>query len=140
MRHNLRAALHPAQRQPQLDRKLLLLLGLALLFILLFLTIEVNGHWDFALPRRGRKVVAMLLVGYAIAYSSVAFQTVTNNRILTPSIIGFDSLYLLIQTWPTNLCRPTVINICCLPPPSSALWLWLVVNCWSSASLHFRPA
>ncbi|MCB0064768.1 MAG: iron chelate uptake ABC transporter family permease subunit, partial [Caldilineaceae bacterium] len=91
-------ALQPAQRQPLLDRKLLLLLGLAGLFIILFLTIKVNGHWDFALPRRGRKVLAMLLVGYAIAYSSVAFQTVTNNRILTPSIIGFDSLYLLIQT------------------------------------------
>lgn len=91
-------ALQPAQRQPLLDRKLLLLLGLAGLFIILFLTIDVNGHWDFALPRRGRKVLAMLLVGYAIAYSSVAFQTVTNNRILTPSIIGFDSLYLLIQT------------------------------------------
>lgn len=40
----------------------------------------------------------MLLVGFSIAYSSVVFQTVTNNRILTPSIIGFDSLYMLIQT------------------------------------------
>jgi len=86
------------KRQARLTRKLLLLWGLAFLFILLFLTIDVNGHWDFALPRRARKVVAMVLVGYAIAYSSVAFQTVTNNRILTPSIIGFDSLYLLIQT------------------------------------------
>jgi iron complex transport system permease protein len=86
----IRAALQLDQRQPRLDRKLLLLLGLAALFIILFMTIDVNGHWDFALPRRGRKVVAMVLVGYAIAYSSVAFQTVTNNRIL--------SLYLLIQT------------------------------------------
>jgi iron complex transport system permease protein len=30
--------------------------------------------------------------------STVLFQTVTNNRILTPSIIGFDSLFALIQT------------------------------------------
>lgn len=82
----------------ELNRKLWLLLALASLLIVLFLTIEVNGHWDFALPRRARKVGAMILVGYAIAYSSVSFQTITNNRILTPSIIGFDSLYLLIQT------------------------------------------
>ncbi|HEV7415343.1 MAG TPA: iron chelate uptake ABC transporter family permease subunit, partial [Tianweitania sediminis] len=29
---------------------------------------------------------------------TVLFQTVTNNRILTPSIMGFDALYVLIQT------------------------------------------
>ena len=40
----------------------------------------------------------MLLVGYAIAVSTVLFQTITDNRILTPSIMGFDSLYRLIQT------------------------------------------
>jgi iron complex transport system permease protein len=40
----------------------------------------------------------MVLVAYAIAVSTVLFQTVTNNRILTPSIMGFDALYILIQT------------------------------------------
>ena len=30
--------------------------------------------------------------------STVLFQTVTANRILTPSIMGFDALYMLIQT------------------------------------------
>ena len=38
------------------------------------------------------------LTGLAIAYATVVFQTITHNRILTPSIMGLDSLYLLIQT------------------------------------------
>jgi iron complex transport system permease protein len=38
------------------------------------------------------------VVGCAIAFSTVIFQTVTNNKILTPSILGLDSMYMLIQT------------------------------------------
>lgn len=45
----------------------------------------------------GTKLAAMVLVAYSIAVSTVLFQTVTNNRILTPSIMGFDALYILIQ-------------------------------------------
>jgi iron complex transport system permease protein len=80
-----------------LNRKLLLLGLVAGVFVVLFMTINVTD-WDFALPLRGRKVLATFVVGVAIAHASVIFQTVTNNRILTPSIIGFDSLYMLIQT------------------------------------------
>jgi iron complex transport system permease protein len=40
----------------------------------------------------------MLLTGSSIALSTVVFQTMTNNKILTPSLIGLDSLYLLLQT------------------------------------------
>ncbi|WP_179290340.1 iron chelate uptake ABC transporter family permease subunit [Shouchella clausii] len=77
-----------------------LLLG-ALLAALIgtFLFIDIApGAWDYALPRRGRSVVAIIIVGGAIASSTLFFQTITNNRILTPSIIGLDSLYMLIQT------------------------------------------
>ena len=63
-----------------------------------FLLVDITGSWAFALELRARKIAAMVLVGYAIAVSTVLFQTVTNNRILTPSIMGFDSLYVLIQS------------------------------------------
>ncbi len=79
----------------------LLLVGLTIVtiaLIVVFLTIDVNGQWDFALPRRLRKVLAMVVIGYAVGASTVVFQTVTENRILTPSIMGFDALYVLIQT------------------------------------------
>ncbi|NEW07459.1 iron chelate uptake ABC transporter family permease subunit [Paenibacillus sp. SYP-B3998] len=63
-----------------------------------FLTLNAGGNWDYVLPRRGVKVLSIILTGAAIAYSTILFQTITNNRILTPSIIGLDALYMLIQT------------------------------------------
>lgn len=78
--------------------KLIILSVLALLVCALYLFHGLNGSYDYALPRRGIKVLAMVMTGVAIAYSTVIFQTITHNRILTPSIMGFDSLYLLLQT------------------------------------------
>lgn len=75
---------------------LLLSVAIVLLFIGWGLTKENMG---FFLPRRWKKVGAIILTSYCIAYSSVTFQTVTNNRILTPSVMGLDSLYLFIQTF-----------------------------------------
>ncbi|MCX8579442.1 iron chelate uptake ABC transporter family permease subunit [Gilliamella sp. B2717] len=40
----------------------------------------------------------MILVAFSAATSTLLFQTVTHNRILTPSIMGFESLFVLIQT------------------------------------------
>jgi len=77
--------------------RLALLATLALSVVAAFMLIGAGGNWDFVLPFRGAKLAAMLLVAYAIAVSSVLFQTITHNRILTPSIMGFDALYLLIQ-------------------------------------------
>ena len=78
--------------------KLLILLVLALLSVALYLFYQLGSNWDYVLPRRGYKVGAMVVAGGAIAFSTVIFQTVTHNRILTPSIMGLDSLYLLVQT------------------------------------------
>ena len=64
----------------------------------LFLTLNVNGYWDFALPLRGKKLLALMVVGYAIGVSTLLFQTLTHNPILTPSLLGFDSLYVLLQS------------------------------------------
>lgn len=78
--------------------KLIILTALALVFAGLYLFQGLNGSYDYALPRRAIKVLAMAMTGVAIAYSTVIFQTITHNRILTPSIMGFDSLYILLQT------------------------------------------
>ncbi|MDO5670919.1 MAG: iron chelate uptake ABC transporter family permease subunit [Corynebacterium sp.] len=48
--------------------------------------------------RRADAVIAMALVAICQAVATVAFQTVTNNRIITPSIMGFESLYTAIHT------------------------------------------
>lgn len=78
-----------------------LLLLLSVLFILacgLFMTYNANGNWDFVLPFRGKKLLMLIVIGYTIGVSTLLFQTLTHNPILTPSILGFDYLYLLIQT------------------------------------------
>ncbi|WP_092180813.1 iron chelate uptake ABC transporter family permease subunit [Devosia sp. YR412] len=77
---------------------LIILAVLALVSIACFMTLGAKGSWSFVLPFRGRKLLALFLVAYSVAVSTVLFQTVTNNRILTPSIMGFDALYILLQT------------------------------------------
>jgi len=78
--------------------KMLLLLLIAIGCCALYLFHDLNGSFDYALPRRAVKVIAMMITGFSIAYATVIFQTITHNRILTPSIMGLDSLYLLLQT------------------------------------------
>ncbi|MGO2111556.1 MAG: iron chelate uptake ABC transporter family permease subunit [Pseudoclavibacter sp.] len=55
------------------------------------------AFWLIA-QRRGLGIFVMLVVAICQGLATVAFQTVTNNRILTPSIMGFESLYMVIQT------------------------------------------
>src|SRR5699024_3387091 len=44
-------------------------------------------------------VVAIILTGVSIAFATTIFMTITNKRILTPSIMGIDSLYMLTHTF-----------------------------------------
>ncbi|MDE1318696.1 iron chelate uptake ABC transporter permease subunit VctG [Vibrio aestuarianus] len=80
------------------NTKLLLLVLLSLIFAGLFIGLGLNlDNYQYFLSRRVPKVLAIVLAGIAIAQSSLAFQTITHNRILTPSIMGFDSLYMFVQ-------------------------------------------
>ncbi|MTB87233.1 iron chelate uptake ABC transporter family permease subunit [Aeromicrobium senzhongii] len=72
--------------------------AIALTVIAGFLFADTHGYADFVVPLRVRRLVALVLVGWAIALSTVLFQTVTGNRILTPALMGFDALYVLVQT------------------------------------------
>lgn len=56
-----------------------------------------EGFWIIA-KLRVTTLVVMVLVAFCQALGTVAFQTVTANRIITPSIMGFESLYRAIQT------------------------------------------
>src|SRR5690606_6119810 len=44
------------------------------------------------------RIAAMVITGTAIGYATVTFQTVTHNRLLTPSMMGVDSMYEVGQT------------------------------------------
>lgn len=124
------------------------LIGLGILAgisIALFMTLGARGSWSFIIPFRGTKVLSMVLVGYAIAISTVLFQTVTNNRILTPSIMGFDSLYVLLQTslvfflggFATSTMDPQLrfgIEVVAMVTFSALLYRWLFSG--ARRSLH----
>ncbi|WP_087017921.1 iron chelate uptake ABC transporter family permease subunit [Thaumasiovibrio subtropicus] len=78
--------------------KLIILAVAAIVITAVFLGKGLNAdNYQFFLSRRSPKVLAIIFASIAIAVSSLIFQTITNNRILTPSIMGFDSLYLLTQ-------------------------------------------
>lgn len=82
-----------------LKSKLYILGTLIVIFSALFLTVGVNfDHIDYAMSQRIPKLIAIVITGGCIAFSSIIFQTITNNNILTPSVLGLDSLYVLIQT------------------------------------------
>lgn len=80
-------------------KKTIILAVVSLLLALLYIFYDLTGNIDYILPRRIIKVVAIVITGGAIAFSTAVFMTITNNRILTPSIMGLDSLYMLTQTF-----------------------------------------
>ncbi|MFH5836098.1 iron chelate uptake ABC transporter family permease subunit [Proteiniclasticum sp. C24MP] len=82
-----------------MKKKILLLSALLIIGIMLFLFLGLSPKSaSYALSRRIPKIIAIVLTGSAIAYASLVFQTVTENRILTPSVLGLDALYVFIQT------------------------------------------
>ena len=76
-----------------------ILLTLILVFAACFMFYNVDtNNLDYVLSRRGIRLATILVVGISVAFSSVIFQTITNNRILTPSIMGYESVFILFQT------------------------------------------
>uniref|UniRef100_UPI00240A9177 iron chelate uptake ABC transporter family permease subunit n=1 Tax=Gracilibacillus dipsosauri TaxID=178340 RepID=UPI00240A9177 len=80
-------------------KKTIILACIAIALTLLYIFYDLKGNIGYILPRRLIKVLAIILTGGAIAFATTVFMTITNNRILTPSVLGLDSLYMLIQTF-----------------------------------------
>jgi len=64
----------------------------------LFLFTGLRGNIGFVLGLRLSQLIGLVQVAVSIAISTVVFQTITGNRILSPSIMGLDALYLFCQT------------------------------------------
>ncbi|CAH0533267.1 Petrobactin import system permease protein YclO [Vibrio stylophorae] len=119
----------------------LLWLGLALIIALagyhLFEGLTARNY-QFFLSRRIPNLLAMVLAAIAIGASALVFQTITHNRILTPSILGFDALYALLQV-SLVVClgkmHPWVLN-----PYLNFVWVTLamVVSALLLFRLYFR--
>lgn len=93
-------------------RKIIFLSAISIVLVMLFICLGINSNnWQYILSRRVPTVIAMILTGGTIAFSSIIFQTITNNRILTPNVLGLDFLYMFIQTAVVFLLGSTNINI-----------------------------
>lgn len=77
--------------------RLAVLVALAVVALLAFMTLGVEADWAFVLQHRSAKALTMLVVACALGMSTVVFQTVTHNTILTPAVMGLDALYLFLQ-------------------------------------------
>lgn len=86
-------------RNINVKSKIYLLAIINLILIMLFIFLGLNeSNFNYNISKRIPKIIAIIISGSSIAFSSLVFQTMTNNRILTPSILGLDSLYIFFQT------------------------------------------
>ncbi|SHI34037.1 iron chelate uptake ABC transporter family permease subunit [Wenxinia saemankumensis] len=78
-------------------RILFLLLGLAVLAAL-FMAWRLGAPYGYIIRIRGIRLGALIATGAAVGAATVLFQAVTRNRLLTPGIVGFDALFVFVQT------------------------------------------
>ncbi|MCQ9291214.1 iron chelate uptake ABC transporter family permease subunit [Staphylococcus hyicus] len=76
-------------------KKLIILFVATIIIGAMYLLIGLDFEiFEYQFSSRLRKLFLMILVGAAIATSTVIFQAITVNRLLTPSIMGLDAVYL----------------------------------------------
>lgn len=82
--------------------KLIILAVIVLLAMAAYMTIGVKFHNErfmrFAFKIRYPKLIAMIITAFTIGGASIVFQSVINNTIVTPCLLGMNSLYTLIHT------------------------------------------
>lgn len=78
--------------------KLFILIALTVIVGVIYSIVGIDFEiFQYQFSSRLRKLILMILVGGAIAASVVIFQAITTNRLLTPSIMGLDSVYMFVK-------------------------------------------
>lgn len=82
--------------------KLIVIALIAIIIVAAFLFIGVKFHnhklLRYAMKLRIPKVIAMIITVFAIGAATIIFQSVINNTIVTPCLLGMNALYTLIHT------------------------------------------
>lgn len=83
-------------------RKLFIMAALAVFIAAAYMVADVNFEnqklFDYAMKIRTPKLITMLITAFAIGGASMVFQSIINNTIVTPCLLGMNSLYTLIHT------------------------------------------
>lgn len=81
------------------NRKLAILALFTVLVSVGYLVVAVDPKYlSFAMSLRVPRLVVMLVVAFCIGSASIVFQSIINNNIVTPCLLGMNSLYTLIHT------------------------------------------
>ncbi len=82
--------------------KFIVLTSMAIIAVITYMLIDLNFEnsrlLSFAMKIRFPKLIVMIIVSISIGSASIIFQSVINNRIVTPCLLGMNSLYSLIHT------------------------------------------
>ncbi len=83
-------------------RKLMILTFLVIGVCAAYLLINANPDkpklFQYILSLRIPTLVVMLIAAFAIGSASIIFQSIINNRIVTPCLLGMNSMYTLVHT------------------------------------------
>ena len=90
----------PAQKRNV--RNLILLSALVAAVCAMYLLVNAYPEkpklFRYILSRRFPTLVVMLIAAFSIGSASIIFQSIINNRIVTPCLLGMNSMYTLVHT------------------------------------------
>ncbi|MDR0651814.1 MAG: iron chelate uptake ABC transporter family permease subunit [Synergistaceae bacterium] len=80
-------------------QKLLALAAIVAAAVLLFQFVDVDmRHFNYAMKIRAPKLMVILISAFCIGSATIVFQSIINNTIVTPCLLGMNALYILIHT------------------------------------------
>ncbi len=82
--------------------RLMILTAIVVLCALAYMFVSVKFEnpklFRYAMEIRTPKLIVMLITAFAIGGASIVFQSIINNTIVTPCLLGMNALYTLIHT------------------------------------------
>ncbi|MBS5825642.1 MAG: iron chelate uptake ABC transporter family permease subunit [Actinomyces sp.] len=103
-----------AKRAKDVRLRVLVAMGLAVIAMLFFLLYGALDAWQIIAALRIKRLAGLVVVAVALSAATVLFQTVTRNRILSPSVMGFDAMFALVATSLVFFLSARVTNL--IPP------------------------
>lgn len=80
-----------------MNKKEIFITVFTILLVLLFVFYNANISDGFIMLGRFERLFTLILVSVTVAYSTIVFQTISANKILTPSLMGYEHLFILSQ-------------------------------------------
>lgn len=79
--------------------KVIILIGIVIIAALFYQFSGIDmEYFSYAMSVRTPKLIVILITAFCIGSASVIFQSIIQNTIVTPCLLGMNSLYILIHT------------------------------------------